>query len=106
MGSVSGQPAMQVVSNWYVTNLTNRGVRVLSARITKPPVLGTVATRRHGDDVFGTVSIPPHATGEVTADFWVKPPTRRVAEEFRATVVLVDQFGNEHKVRNVVFHYR
>jgi hypothetical protein len=96
MGSVSGEPAMQVVGTWYVTNITDTAVRVLAARLENPRRDGTVSL---------TQPISPGDTTRVATDFWVSPPVRSEGQEFRATVVLVDQYGNEHRVKNVVFRY-
>jgi hypothetical protein len=99
------EPAMQIVGRWYVTNITTSDVRVLAARLRRRSPTGMVATRDIESNRLGRVSIPPGDTSEVSVDFWVQPPVRREGEEFRATVVLIDQFGNEHEVRNVVFKY-
>jgi len=47
--------------------------------------------------------ILPERTSEVSASFWIQPPVRKEGEDFEATVVLVDQLGNKHKVKNVFF---
>lgn len=105
MGSSNSEPAMQVVCHWYVTNLTDRPIRVLAARLLRPETTGMVSTKHPSDNIFGQYPIHPGATTELSADFWIKPPVREKGQEFKATVVLVDQFGNEHRVKNVIFRY-
>jgi hypothetical protein len=56
--------------------------------------------------MFGHYSIPPGATTELSADFWVTPPICKEGEDFKAAVSVVDQFGNEHKVKGIVFRGR
>ena len=105
MGSVGGKPAMQVASHWYVTNITDRPIFVLTARLVSPKTGGMVATRHHERNLYGTFPIAPGATTEMTVDFWIRKPVRNEGENFVGTIVLVDQFGNEHKVSNVAFEY-
>ncbi len=105
MGSSDGGPAMQIVSRWYVTNVTDRPVNILAAPMPRPKTTGHVITRHHNRDIYGRYTVPPGGTTEVSVDFWVKPPVRREGEEFKATIVLIDQFGNDHKVKNVLFGY-
>ena len=98
MGSISGQPAMQIVGDWYVTNITADTVVLLGARIIRPRKL-----RVDGDVFVQGRSIPPGSTEEVRVQFWVQPPVYKEEEDFQATVVITDQFGNDHKAKKVVF---
>ncbi len=102
-GSVAGKPAMQVVGRWHVTNITGDNVRLLGARIIKPKTEGHVLTRHPHENIFGSYPILPGETTEVDSDFWIIPPMRKEGEEFKTPVVLIDQYGNEHKIKNVVF---
>lgn len=102
-GSVGGKPAMQVVGRWHVTNITCDNVRLLAARTTKPKTEGHVLTRHPNENIFGLYPILPGETTEVSSDFWVIPPVRKVGEDFKTTVILSDQYGNEHKIKNVLF---
>ncbi len=106
MGSVKGSPAMQIVGCWYVTNIIDRPVYVLAGRLTKPKTDGMISTKHTDCEFFGTYPIPVGSTTELSADFWVKKPVRDEGEDFTSSVVLIDQFGNEHKVRNVVFRHQ
>jgi hypothetical protein len=54
-------------------------------------------------NIFGSHEIPPRFTTEASADFWVQPPVKRMGQDFRAMVTIIDQFGNRHKVKNVLF---
>ena len=102
-GSVSGKPAMQVVGRWHVTNITGDNVRLLGAKLLKPKTEGNVLTRHPRENIFGSYPILPGETTEVTSDFWVIPPVRKEGEDFKTSVVLIDQYGNEHKTKNVIF---
>ena len=94
---------MQVVGQWDVTNITANNVRLLSVRTLKPKSEGHVLTRHPNDNTFGSCPILPGETTEVTSDFWIVPPLRKEGEDFRTSVVFVDQYGNEHKIKKVVF---
>ena len=106
MGSTKGSPAMQIVGRWYVTNIIDRPVYVLAGRLEKPKTEGMISTKNMESRFFGTYPIPAGCTTELSADFWVKKPVRNEGEDFTSNIVLVDQFGNEHKVRNVAFRYQ
>jgi hypothetical protein len=102
-GSVSGKPAMQVVGKWYVTNITGDNVLLLGVRILKPRTEGHVLTRHPRENIFGSYPILPGETTEVCSDFWIVPPTRKEGEDLTTSVVLIDQYDNEHRIKNVVF---
>lgn len=103
MGSSKGQPAMQVVSNWYVTNITNRDILLLSVRLKKPAINGSICVRHSHSDYYGRYPILPGATTEAVADFWITPPLRNVGDDYEADLIFVDQFGNDHKAKGVCF---
>jgi len=104
--AVSGKdPAMLIVSRWYVTNITDGPINILAARMLRPQTTGRVLTRRHDGNGYGHHTVPPGVTTEVSVDFWVKPPVRDEGKKFKATIVLTDQFGNDHEVKGVNFRY-
>ncbi|MCI0691128.1 hypothetical protein L0337_03870 [candidate division KSB1 bacterium] len=103
MGSSNGQPAMQVVGHFNVTNITDNQVFVLAARISKPRTDGSVSVQHPKHNLFGTFPILPKNLNKISADFWIRNPVRKDGQDFNATLVFVDQFGNEHKVKNVIF---
>jgi hypothetical protein len=93
-GTVAGQPSMHLIGRWHVTNITGDPVRLLTARITKPKTEGRIVTNH---------PIRPGETIDVSANFWITPPVRTVGKDFKATVILSDQYGNGHKIKNVLF---
>lgn len=106
-GSISGKPAMQVVGHWHVTNIIDRPVMIPRAFLSRPRTEGLmVLVRQYNGRTFGQYFIPAGATTELSADFWVTPPICREGEDFKAAVSVVDHFGNEHKVKGVVFRGR
>jgi hypothetical protein len=102
-GTVGNKPAMHVIGRWHVTNITGDPVLLLSARLVKPKTEGYVFTRHPEQNMFGRYPVLPGGTTEVDTGFWIVPPVARAGEDFRSTAILIDQYGNEHKIKNVVF---
>jgi len=94
---------MQVVSDWFITNITDQPIRLLGSHLTRPGTTGFTIVKHPEENIFGLYEIPPGFTTEATANFWVQPPVRNVGQDFKTTMVIVDQFGNRHSVRNVLF---
>jgi hypothetical protein len=104
MGSMNGKPTMQVVARWHVTNIINAPVFILRAFVLHPRTEAQMVLVRHPDrNVYGHYPIEPGATTEASTNFWIMPPIRKEGEHLKAAIVLVDQYGNEHKVNNVIF---
>jgi hypothetical protein len=102
-GLVGGKPAMQVAGRWHVTNITGDNVYLLAARTTKPKTEGHVSIMHPNENIFGSYPILPGETTEVISDFWIIPPVRKVGEDFKTTVILTDHYGNEYKIKNLIF---
>lgn len=60
---------------------------------------------RHWErDIYsGDYDIPPRHTTRASVHVWIRPPVCQVGQNFVATVVLTDQYGNRHRVRHVRF---
>lgn len=54
MGSVGDQPAMQIVGDLNVTNISKYGVFVMGARLRKPRAVGHALVRAHDSNMYGT----------------------------------------------------
>lgn len=107
MGLSKDKPAMQVVSQWYATNITTEQVVVTNGFIRKPKTETVMPLIKHpNSNVFGRYPILPRKTTQLMLDFWIQPPLHKEGESFKADVVILDQFGNEHEIKNVEFKYR
>ena len=110
MGSRDNAPLMQVCAQWYVTNIASVSLRVLACDCTPSnhdaiySGIATTANPRSGMHSVG-FAIPPNETVEITTDFYIQPPVLDSGEEMTATITLIDQFGNQHEIRNVTFSY-
>jgi len=104
MGRTGDQkPAMQIVSYWYITNTTDRPVNILNAYIKRPFTQGHVLTKDIRSDYHGSYPIPPHATTDLHANFWITPLVCKEGENLKVDIVFVDQYGQKRTVKNVVF---
>ena len=105
MGKAGESPAMQIVAQFDVTNITDYNAILTSARLKRPKATGRVSVPDPNSNYWGEYFIPPRAVSQAHADFWVVPPTKEKGKELTATVGLVDQFGNVHWVKKVRFKY-
>ncbi len=56
---------------------------------------------------YGIYEIPQGESRDVTFDFWLVPPVRKSAEDFKVrAVVFIDQFGSKHPLEYIVFRSR
>jgi len=105
---VGDQPAMQIVSEWQVTNMAKEAIHIHRAHIVRPRKARTEGevfvidpqTRQAGDWFLA-----PRSTAHAMTQFFVQPPVCQEGEDFKAKIVFTDQFGNAHKTKWIVFTY-
>jgi len=61
--------------------------------------------RKSGENIYGSYMIPDGATTDLSNDFWIIPPYKEKGQAFAADIAILDQFGNEHWIKNVEFPY-
>lgn len=104
MGSMGDKPAMQIVGDLNVTNISAHGVFLMGARLRKPKAIGHVVVRASDSNLYSSNHVIPRGSvSDLRFDFFVQPPTRKNGEVFKADVAIVDQFGNEHWLKKVEF---
>jgi len=86
MRTLNENPAMQIIADFYLTNITQEAVFIQKAFFvpyhgkgwfpSTPPVEGHVLVKNHvlAGDTPGTHKIPPGFTYEGHADWWIQPP--------------------------------
>ena len=104
-GAIGSDPAMQVMGSWLVTNITNGDVIIVSASIKKPKTTCHTVDVIHNGAAYSRHPIKSGATANVHALFFIKPPVCKEGQDFKATVILTDQFGNNHQIKNCTFSY-
>jgi hypothetical protein len=90
--------------HWFVTNTSNRNLRLLKARVHKHGADFTNVFTQHPDrNVFGRYPIQAHALSEVVMDFTFFSPMGRGREPIVASVIFTDNYGDEHLLQSVRF---
>lgn len=106
MGSNGSEPAMQIVGDLNVTNIAKRGVYVMEAKLRRPKAVGHAIVRAQNSNLYDTKHIIPQGgISDLRFDFFVQPPVRTAGQKFTADVAIVDQFGNEHWLKDLEFRY-
>jgi len=101
---MNDRPAMQVMADFAVTNISDQDVRVMGTTLLTSRTAGDVSTEEidTGYSSHGW-PIPPGATTWVRESFWVPRLLCDVNKDLRSAVTLTDQFGNKHTVKRVWF---
>lgn len=106
MGAIGDQPAMQIVGDLNVTNISKYGVFVMGAKLRKPKAIGHALVRAHDSNMYSTKHIIPQGgVSDLRFDFFVQPPVCKEGQRFKADVAIIDQFGNEHWLKGLEFSY-
>lgn len=107
MGGKDSNPAMQIHADYYATNITSGQVFVTIAFIKKPKAETRPHVQHPTGNIFGSrYPILPGQTTELSLSFFVKPPARKEGESFKTDILVLDQYGNEHRIKNVEFPYQ
>ena len=110
MGSVGTNPAMQIVGDFLVTNISTIPARIPQMELRyglwgRKRVRGGIIVEGP-DQMYGMYDIAPNDTRGSRADFWIFPPVCKKNQTFTAhSVVFYDQFGNTHSLRKIRFGY-
>ena len=96
---------MQAVCELKATNVFQRPVQLVAARIRKPATHGVILVRsaegwseqREGH------AIPSGETQDVRVEFHIEPASWPKRGSFKADIGLIDQFDNEHWLRRARF---
>jgi len=105
MGKSGDRPAMQISGALTVTNISKYKVLITAAKMRKPEALDHAHVKDVNSDYHGSFMIPEGGVTELSFDFWLMPPARKEGETLIADVAILDQFGNEHWLKNIEFKY-
>lgn len=106
MGAMGDKPAMQIVGELHITNISKYGVFVMGAKLRKPKAVGYAMVRSQESNMYGTKHVVPEgAVSDLTFDFFVQPPVCEKGKPFKSDVAIIDQFGNEHWIKGLEFPY-
>ena len=108
MGKINEKPAMQIIADFYLTNITHEDVFLLKTYFVPyhgngwfPSSLSVEGNAFVKNQVVtggapGKHKIPPGFTCEGHADWWIQPPIRSDGETLTGRSCFIDQFDNEH----------
>ena len=106
MGAMGDQPAMQIVGDLNVTNISKYGIFVMGAKLRKPKAVGHAKVRAHDSNIYSSKNIIQQGgVSDLRFDFFVQPPVCEIGQSFKADVAIIDQFGNEHWLKGLEFPY-
>ena len=110
IASHADKPAMAIHAAIVATNITSAPVSILAARLEaentkRMTVLDQQVHTRHPErNVYGSYPLLPGVPTPITASFIIQPPICEPGNALKATtLVLIDQFANERKVKNLIF---
>ncbi|NQY74403.1 MAG: hypothetical protein HRT90_06525 [Candidatus Margulisbacteria bacterium] len=106
MGSQGiNEPTMQISGSYQVTNITEDNINLSAVEMKKPNVMGNIIVKDSKSHYYGSYPIPSKYLTDISFDFLIKPPFKKTGESFKADVAIIDQFGNEHWIKGIVFVY-
>ena len=106
MGTQGDTPAMQVVGHLKVTNIAGVPIVLPAVKMKKPAVLGFVSVQAPDSDMHGEYPLEPGSCKDLKFHLWVSPAVAEEGQDLVADIAIVDQFNNEHWLRNLCFQYR
>jgi hypothetical protein len=97
-GMSYNKPATSLCGTWYITNITDHSVSLLAARIKSPrKAAGTEASIKE------SILQPDGSPQRIPIQFLVYPAVHQEGKPFKATIAFVDQYYNEHILKNLLF---
>jgi hypothetical protein len=95
---------MQVYARWMFTNIAPRSVKIASVYLDlRPRVHGMALVRHSKENMHGDYFLHPGNPVPGSTSFFLFPAIRKPGQDLKADLVIVDNLGNEHRVRRVVF---
>jgi hypothetical protein len=102
--TVDGSRATSLDGRWRVANvLPDREVLIVGARIAGYGAQHVYINTQHPErDIYSPeYLIPPLTVSKVMTDFYFVPPITKAGSDLKASLILIDQYGNEHKFKTV-----
>ena len=114
MGQRGTNPAMQILTSWYVTNASRVPIRVLGAGLIKPNPRGRTCTTSVDIIEHGTnwarggmdKEILPGQTEVVEANFFLDSQLRKENSVLKMRMYIVDQYGRRHPTPKIKLQYK
>jgi hypothetical protein len=100
----AGTPAMQVVFDGHVTDISGRQNRILRADIPRPLTHAEMVLVSNHHDARRPQVLSPHECAEIRVCFFVKPVVAEKGTAWQSPILFIDQYGNPHKIKNCLFN--
>jgi predicted ATPase len=79
---------------------------VVGAKLRKPKAIGHVLVSCHDSYMCSSKQVIQRGVvSGLCFDFLIQPPVCEKNKSFKADVAIIDQFGNEHWLKGLVFQY-
>jgi hypothetical protein len=105
-----GNPAMELVGDLQVANISKYPIRVSGAVFNKPALnvvrIEILIAQAETDEFRSGTLIAPETVGEMTLSFTVCPAVHNPGDSIKADISIIDQFNNPHRLKNVILKYR
>ena len=102
-GKIGDEPAMLVSGHFTATNISEFGVRAIALKVKEKVNHPMVMMRNPKSNVYGAFMLPHGNLSDISFNFWITPPTKVKGEPLTTSVAIIDQFGNEHWVKDLEF---
>jgi hypothetical protein len=100
--TIGDVPAMQVVLDGYVTDISGKPNRVLRVEIPKP-LTDAAMLLSNNHDARRPQILSANECAEFRVCFFVQPVVAKKGKPWESKVIFIDQYGNRHKVGKCVF---
>lgn len=98
---------MHVGCDLYLTNITRGDILITSTYMKKPKSEASIPmVQASNSDYYGRYPILPGATTEGRFSYFLDEVVGKRGQEFIGDIVVVDQLGNNHIVKNIKFSSR
>jgi hypothetical protein len=88
LGNVAGEPAMQVVLDGHVTDISGNPNRILRAEIPKPLTHADMAILSNNHDARRPQILDPHECAEIRVCFFIRPVVGEKGKPWKTPVIL------------------
>lgn len=106
MGTNNGNPGMQIVGNFLVTNISEENVILTGAELKKSKARGEVHVKELSSKYHSkNYLIPSGRSTNMSIYFWIEPPIKGCEEDFIDDIAIFDQKEKRHWIKKVSFKY-
>ncbi len=108
------EPAISIMTSWYITNISEVPLRILSAGLTTPSPRGRICNdlvliMERGNN-WGheskDIEIPPKQTEALEVTFFLYPSTQKENKPLIVRMYVTDQYGHKHKAPRIEVPYK